>query len=240
MSLLIAVPTGVKFFNWIGTMWGGRISFDTPMLFAIGMLLVFLLGGLSGVLQAMAPVDFSLTDTYFTVAHMHYVIMGLVMGAFAGVYYWFPKMTGKMLSEFWGKVHFWRSSSASTSRSSCSTSSGSTGCRAASRPTRRRKGGGRSTSSRPIGSFILAVGVLAFIWNLFHSLRHGEPAGDDPWGGQTLEWATTSPPPEHNFDSLPPIRSERPLWDLHHPADRAEPPGRDKPLDAPDAEKSES
>ena len=107
MSMLIAVPTGIKFFNWIGTMYGGRISFKTPMLFAIGMLLVFLIGGLSGVLQAMAPVDFSLTDTYFVVAHMHYVIMGVVMGAFAGVYYWFPKMTGKMLSEKWGKVHFW-------------------------------------------------------------------------------------------------------------------------------------
>ena len=101
------MPTGIKFFNWIGTMCGGRISFETPMLFAIGMLLVFLIGGLSGVLQAMAPVDFSLTDTYFVVAHMHYVIMGVVMGAFAGVYYWFPKMTGKMLSERWGKVHFW-------------------------------------------------------------------------------------------------------------------------------------
>ena len=115
MSLLIAVPTGIKFFKWIGTMWGGRISLDTPMLFAIGMLLVFLLGGLSGVLQAMAPVDFSLTDTYFVVAHLHYVIMGLVMGAFAGVYYWFPKMTGKMPQRALGQGALRaRSSSAST------------------------------------------------------------------------------------------------------------------------------
>ena len=109
------MPTGIKFFNWIGTMWGGRISFKTPMLFAIGMLLVFLIGGLSGVLQAMAPVDFSLTDTYFVVAHMHYVIMGLVMGAFAGMYYWFPKMTGKMLErEAGARCTSGASSSAST------------------------------------------------------------------------------------------------------------------------------
>jgi cytochrome c oxidase subunit I len=217
MSLLIAVPTGIKFFNWIGTMWGGHISLDTPMLFAIGMLLVFLLGGLSGVLQAMAPVDFSLTDTYFVVAHLHYVIMGLVMGAFAGTYYWFPKMTGKKLSEGWGKVHFWFFFVGINVTFFVQHQLGLDGMPRRVATYTKQEGWGTLNLISTIGSFILAIGVLAFLWNLVRSLRHGEPAGDDPWGGQTLEWATTSPPPEHNFDALPPIRSERPVWDLHHP-----------------------
>jgi cytochrome c oxidase subunit 1 len=215
MSLLIAVPTGIKFFNWIGTMWGGRISFRTPMLFAIGMLVVFLLGGLTGVLQAMAPVDFSLTDTYFVVAHMHYVIMGLVMGAFAGVYYWFPKMTGRMLSEKWGKVHFWAFLIGINVTFFVQHQLGLDGMPRRVASYTKAEGWGTLNLISTIGSFILAIGVLAFVWNLFVSLRKGTPAGSDPWGGQTLEWATTSPPPEHNFDSLPPIRSERPVWDLH-------------------------
>jgi cytochrome c oxidase subunit 1 len=216
-SLLIAVPTGVKFFNWIGTMWGGRISFKTPMLFAIGMLLVFLLGGLTGVLQAMAPVDFNLTDTYFVVAHMHYVIMGLVMGAFAGVYYWFPKMTGRMLSERWGRVHFFAFFIGINLTFFVQHQLGLEGMPRRVATYSKAEGWGTLNLISTIGSFVLAIGALAFFWNVFVSFRQGEPAGGDPWGGQTLEWATTSPPPEHNFDSLPPIRSERPVWDLRHP-----------------------
>jgi cytochrome c oxidase subunit 1 len=221
MTMAIAVPTGIKFFNWIGTMWGGRISFDTPMLFAIGMLVVFLLGGLTGVLQAMAPVDFSLTDTYFVVAHMHYVIMGIVLGAFAGVYYWFPKMTGRMLNERLGKLHFWLFFIGINVTFFVQHELGLEGMPRRVDTYRESDGWGTLNLISTIGSFILAVGVLTFIVNLLVSLRKGRPAGPDPWGGQTLEWATTSPPPEHNFDSLPPIRSERPLWDLHHPADTA-------------------
>jgi len=215
MSMAIAVPTGIKFFNWIGTMYGGRISFKTPMLFAIGMLVIFLIGGLSGVLQAMAPVDFSLTDTYFVVAHMHYVIMGVVMGAFAGVYYWFPKMTGKMLSEKWGKVHFWAFFIGINTTFFVQHQLGLDGMPRRVATYTKADGWGTLNLVSTIGSFIIAIGVLSFLWNLIVSLRHGEPAGSDPWGGQTLEWATTSPPPEHNFDSLPPIRSERPVWDAH-------------------------
>ena len=229
MSMAIAVPTGIKFFNWIGTMYGGRISFKTPMLFAIGMLLIFLIGGLSGVLQAMAPVDFSLTDTYFVVAHMHYVIMGVVMGAFAGVYYWFPKMTGKMLSEKWGKVHFWAFFIGINLTFFVQHQLGLDGMPRRVATYRESDGWGTLNLISTIGSFVIAIGVLSFLWNLFHSLRKGAPAGSDPWGGQTLEWATTSPPPEHNFDSLPPIRSERPVWDLHQAeaeAARAAPNGR--------------
>jgi cytochrome c oxidase subunit 1 len=217
MSMAIAVPTGIKFFNWIGTMWGGRISFQTPMLFAIGMLAVFLLGGLTGVLQAMAPVDFSLTDTYFIVAHMHYVIMGLVLGAFAGVYYWFPKMTGRMLNDRLGKIHFWAFFVGSNVTFFVQHQLGLDGMPRRVATYRESDGWGTLNLISTIGAYILAIGVLAFLWNLVVSLRRGAPAGPDPWGGHTLEWATASPPPEHNFDSLPPIRSERPVWDLHHP-----------------------
>ncbi|WP_051766861.1 cytochrome c oxidase subunit I [Saccharothrix syringae] len=155
MTFLIAVPTGIKFFNWIGTMWRGQLTFETPMLFAVGFLVTFLLGGLTGIILASPPLDFHVTDTYFVVAHFHYVLFGtIVFATYAGIYFWFPKMT-----------------------------------------------------------------VLPFVWNVFRSYRFGDPAGaDDPWGyGNSLEWATSCPPPRHNFTELPRIRSERPAFELHYP-----------------------
>jgi cytochrome c oxidase subunit 1 len=194
LSLLIAVPTGVKFFNWIGTMWRGSIRFRTPMLFSIGFLVVFLVGGISGVQSAMAPIDFNIHDTYFVVAHMHTIFMAVALALFGAIYYWFPKFTGRMMSERLGKWNFWLVFVGSivtfTFQYQLAFNLIST-----------------------VGSFIIAVGVLIFVWNFFRSLRHGAPAGDDPWDAQTLEWATSSPPPERNFTSLPPIRSEHPLWD---------------------------
>jgi cytochrome c oxidase subunit I len=213
LSLLIAVPTGVKFFNWIGTMWRGQLRFQTPLLFAIGFLVVFLLGGITGVQQAMAPVDFNVTDTYFVVAHMHYVIMALVLAAFGGIYYWFPKFTGRMLDERLGKIHFWLFFIGINVTFLVQHQLGLEGMPRRVVSYRASDDFGALNMISTIGSFILGVGVLVFVWNVILSLRHGAPAGDDPWDGQTLEWATTSPPPERNFDSLPPIRSERPFFD---------------------------
>jgi cytochrome c oxidase subunit I len=213
LSLLIAVPTGVKFFNWIGTMWRGQLRFQTPLLFAIGFLVVFLLGGITGVQQAMAPVDFNVTDTYFVVAHMHYVIMALVLAAFGGIYYWFPKFTGRMLDERLGKIHFWLFFIGINVTFLVQHQLGLEGMPRRVVSYRASDDFGALNMISTIGSFILGVGVLVFVWNVIRSLRHGAPAGDDPWDGQTLEWATTSPPPERNFDSLPPIRSERPFFD---------------------------
>jgi cytochrome c oxidase subunit I len=213
LSLLIAVPTGVKFFNWIGTMWRGQLRFNTPLLFAIGFLIVFLLGGITGVQQAMAPVDFNVTDTYFVVAHMHYVIMALVLGAFGGIYYWFPKFTGRLLDERLGKIHFWLFFIGINVTFLVQHQLGLEGMPRRVVTYRSSDDFGVLNMVSTIGSFILGLGVLVFVWNVIRTLRHGKRAGNDPWDGQTLEWATTSPPPERNFDSLPPIRSERPFFD---------------------------
>jgi cytochrome c oxidase subunit 1 len=213
VSLLIAVPTGVKFFNWIGTMWRGQLRFNTPLLFAIGFLVIFLLGGITGVQQAMAPVDFNVTDTYFIVAHMHYVIMALVLAAFGGVYYWFPKFTGRMLDERLGKIHFWLFFIGINVTFLVQHQLGLEGMPRRVVSYRASDDFGALNMISTIGSFILGLGVLVFVWNVIRSLRHRAPAGNDPWDGQTLEWATSSPPPERNFDSLPPIRSERPFFD---------------------------
>jgi len=219
MTLLIAVPTGVKFFNWIGTMWQGKVRFSTPMLFSIGFLLNFLIGGVTGVMLAAAPIDYQVADSYFLVAHFHYTMMGgAVFGIFAAIYFWYPKMTGRMLGERLGRaafallfvgfnITFWPQFVL-----------GLRGMprRVVDYP----RGIGFDTPNlvSTIGAGVLTIGVLVFLYDLWHSRRHPVPAGDDPWGGYSLEWATTSPPPENNFTSLPPIRSERPAFDLHHPA----------------------
>jgi cytochrome c oxidase subunit 1 len=213
LSLLIAVPTGVKFFNWIGTMWRGQIRFSVPMLFAIGFLVTFLIGGITGVQQALAPVDFSVHDTYFVVAHMHYIFMAVLMAAFGGIFYWFPKFTGRMLSEKLGKVQFWLIFIGSNVTFFVQHQLGLNGMPRRVVTYRESDDFGVLNLISTIGSFILGVGVLIFVWNVIQTLRHGPRAGNDPWDGQTLEWATSSPPPERNFESLPPIRSERPLWD---------------------------
>jgi cytochrome c oxidase subunit I len=222
-SMLIAVPTGVKFFNWIGTMWGGRLTFPTPMLFALGFLFTFLLGGLSGVMLAAAPIDFHVTDSYFVVAHMHYVLFGgSVFALYAGIYYWWPKVTGRVLDERWGKLHFWMTLVGFHLTFFVQHILGLEGMPRRVADYLDSDGFTGLNQISSIGAFLLAASTLPFLWNALQTLRGrlGTVAGDDPWGGQTLEWTTSSPPPPENFvGPLPPIRSQRPAWDLRHAGD---------------------
>jgi cytochrome c oxidase subunit 1 len=219
-TFLIAVPTGIKFFNWIGTMWRGNLTMATPMLFSIGFMVTFLLGGLTGVLLAAPPVDFQVHDTYFVVAHFHYVLFGtIVFATFAGIYFWFPKITGRMLDEPLGRLHFWTTFLGFHLTFLVHHWLGNQGMP-------RRYVDYLPTDNftvlntiSTVGAFVLGLSVLPFLWNVIRSYRYGEAAdADDPWGfGNSLEWATTSPPPRHNFVDLPRIRSERPAFELHHP-----------------------
>lgn len=217
-SELIAIPTGIKIFNWIATMWGGRIRFTTSMLFAMAFLVTFTIGGVSGVTFAVVPTDWQTTDSYYVVAHLHYVLFGGTMFAvFAGTYYWFPKMTGKMLSEKWGKWHFWTTFIGFNLTFFIQHVLGLMGMprRVYTYPDYPFWGLFNQISTA--GALLLGVSVLIFFWNIVSSSRKGKVAGDDPWDAWTLEWATTSPPPEKNFDQLPEIHSRRPLWDYKHP-----------------------
>jgi cytochrome c oxidase subunit 1 len=216
LTMLIAVPTGIKIFNWIGTMWGGSISFTTPMLMAMAFIFVFLIGGITGVFLSSPPIDFQVSDTYYVVAHFHYVMVAaLLFAMFAGFYFWFPKMTGRLMSERLGKWHFWLLFIGFNVTFFVQFNLGLEGMprRIADYPTRSWAGLNQVST---IGSFVMAVGILVFIWNFFVSLRRGQPAGNDPWEGNSLEWVTTSPPPHHNFHELPDIHSERPAFDLRH------------------------
>ena len=227
MTALIAIPTGVKFFNWMATMWRGKLSFTTPMLFALGFLSMFLIGGISGVMLAAPPVDFHVQDTYFVVGHLHYVFFGgSVFGVFAATYYWFPKMTGRKLNKPLGKVHFWIHFIGFNLAFFPMHQLGLSGMPRRIADYSPDAGWTLLNFASTIGAFMIAISVLPFLVNVIATLINGEPAGDDPWDGNTLEWATSSPPPPHNFDVLPPIRSERPLFDLthghHHATERAE------------------
>jgi cytochrome c oxidase subunit I len=221
MTLLIAVPTGVKFFNWAGTMWRGQISFEPPMLYTIGFLVVFLFGGITGVILASPPLDFAVSDSYFVVAHFHYVLAGTVLfEMFAGLYFWWPKMTGKMLNSRLGKVQFWFLFIGFNMTFLVQHWAGV-------------QGQVRRTANYPflpgdvtvlniistVGSWLLAISVLLFIFNVYNTARYGEyVTEEDPWGFcSSLEWATSCPPPRHNFYRIPRIRSERPAFDLHYP-----------------------
>ena len=218
LSYLIAVPTGVKFFNWIGTMWSGRLTFQTPMLFALGFLVTFLIGGVTGVLLASPPIDFHLHDSYFVVAHMHYVLFGgSVFAVYAAAYYWFPKFTGRSLGEGLGRVHFLLTFVGFHLTFFVQFLLGLDGMPRRIADYVEADGFTAGNRLSSIGAFLLGVSTLVFLGNVWRSLRRGEPAGDDPWGGHTLEWATTSPPPPGNFTGpLPPIRSNRPVFDARH------------------------
>ncbi|TCM44522.1 cytochrome c oxidase subunit I [Kribbella sp. VKM Ac-2568] len=219
MSFLIAVPTGVKFFNWIGTMWGGSLSFETPMLWAVGFLTTFLFGGLTGVILASPPLDYQVTDTYFVVAHFHYVVFGTVVFAmFAGFYFWWPKMTGRMLDERLGKLHFWLLFIGFHTTFLVQHWLGVEGMPRRYATYGANEGFTTLNQVSSVGAFILGLSMLPFFYNVYKSRRSPLVGVDDPWGwGRSLEWATSSPPPRHNFVTLPRIRSESPAFDLHHP-----------------------
>jgi cytochrome c oxidase subunit 1 len=219
-TMLIAVPTGVKVFNWIGTMWKGSVSFETPMLYALGFLTTFIFGGLTGVILASPTLDFGVSDSYFVVAHFHYVVFGTVVFAmFAGIYFWYPKMTGKLLNEKLGKIQFWLLFFGFHATFFIQHWLGVIGMprRYATYLTSDGFGWGNMLST--VGSIVLALSFIPFVWNIYYTHRKGvKTALNDPWGyGRSLEWATASPFPRHNFTSIPRIRSESPAFDLNHP-----------------------
>jgi cytochrome c oxidase subunit 1 len=221
MSLLIAVPTGIKIFNWIGTMWRGSITFSTAMLMALGFILVFVNGGITGVMIASPPIDFAVNDTYFIVSHFHYIMVGgLLFGMFAGIFFWFPKFTGRLLSERLGRWQFWTFLVGFNLTFFPQYLVGLDGMprRIADYQIERWEPANMAST---IGAVLTGVSVVLFLWNFLVSIRRGAPAGDDPWEGNSLEWVTTSPPPHHNFHHLPDISSERPAFDWRHRDDPA-------------------
>jgi cytochrome c oxidase subunit 1 len=220
MTMLIAVPTGVKFFNWIGTMWRGSITFETPMVWALGFLVTFLFGGLTGVILAMPALDFHVSDTYFVVAHFHYVIFGTVVFAmFSGFYFWWPKMTGKMLDERLGKVHFWILFVGFHGTFLIQHWLGVVGMPRRYADYLASDGWQQWNQISTVFAMILGLSTFPFLYNVYITWRRApRVTSDDPWGfASSLEWATTCPPPRHNFNSMPRIRSERPTFDLNHP-----------------------
>ncbi|MEV6859652.1 cytochrome c oxidase subunit I [Streptosporangium subroseum] len=220
MTFLIAVPTGVKFFNWVGTMWRGHLSFETPMLFAIGFLITFLFGGLTGVILASPPLDFQVSDSYFVVAHFHYVVFGTVVFAmFSGFYFWWPKFTGKMLNDRMGKVHFWTLFVGFHTTFLVQHWLGAEGFPRRYANYSPLDGFTNLNMISSVGAFLLGASTLPFLYNVWHTYKNAPKVTvDDPWGfGNSLEWATSCPPPRHNFTSLPQIRSERPAFDLKYP-----------------------
>lgn len=219
MTFLIGVPTGVKFFNWIGTMWRGQVTFETPMLWVMGFLVTFLFGGLTGIILASPPLDFAVSASYFVVAHFHYVLFGTVVFAmFAGFYFWWPKMTGRMLNERLGKIHFWTTFFGFHLTFLIQHWVGIKGFPRRYADYLPTDGFTFMNEVSTIGSFLLAFSMIPFMVNIWITRKAPVVGVDDPWGyGASLEWATTCPPPRHNFLSMPRISSERPAFDLHYP-----------------------
>ena len=230
-SLLIAVPTGVKIFNWVATLWGGAIRLNTAMLFCVAFLIQFVVGGLSGVTVAVVPIDWQMSDTYYVVAHFHYVLFGgTAFAIMAAIYYWFPKMTGRLLDERLGRLHFWMMVIGFNGTFFVQHFLGLLGMprRVYTYPDLPHWGTLNMVST--IGAFILGASALVLVANIVRSLQAGAVAGDNPWNAWTLEWATSSPPPPDNFHALPPIRSRRPSGTSHTPAAPDTTVGPDEPL----------
>ena len=219
-TMIVAVPTGIKMFNWLATIWGGKIRFATPMLFCLGFLFQFLCAGLTGIILSAAPFDWQLSDSYFVVAHFHYVLVGaLLFTIFAAIYYWFPKATGRLLDERLGRWHFWLFVVGFNLTFAPQHFAGLIGMPRRIYTYQAGRGFEIWNQLSTAGVAFQAAAVLFFLWNVVRSLVRGEVAGPDPWDAWTLEWSTTSPPPSYNFATPPVVRSRRPLWDLKHPDD---------------------
>jgi cytochrome c oxidase subunit I len=224
-TMLIAIPTGVKIFNWISTMWGGAIRFTVPMMFSIGLVAMFTIGGISGVSHASPPADLQQTDTYYIVAHFHYVLFGgSLMGLFAGIYFYFPKMYGRLMDERLGKWHFWLNFIGGNLTFFPMHFSGLLGMPRRIYQYDAGQGYENFNLASTIGYWFLFVSMLFFVYNFFRSRKSGTPVGNDPWGAGTLEWSIPSPPPEYNFAELPNVTSRYPLWDVKSPRLTAEVP----------------
>jgi cytochrome c oxidase subunit 1 len=219
-SMVVGVPTGIKIFNWLGTMWGGKIQFKTPMLFCIGFLFQFLIAGLTGIMLAVAPFDWQLAGSYFVVAHFHYVIVGGILFAlFAAFYYWYPKITGRMLNEGLGKLHFWLFVIGFHLTFDLMHIPGLLGMPRRIYTYEPGRGWEIWNLLCTIGAFVQGIATLIFVANLVYSYFKGSKAGNDPWDAWTLEWSVSSPPPPYNFATIPTVASRRPLWDRKHPED---------------------
>ena len=216
-TMAIAIPTGVKIFNWIGTLWGGSVSIKTPLLFAVGFVSMFIIGGLSGVMHASPPSDAQQQDTYFIVAHIHYVLFGgSIFAIFAGIYYWWPKMTGRMMNEGLGKLHFLITFIAFNVAFFPMHFLGMDGMPRRIQTYSEGMGWDLWNMVSTVGAFLLGASVLIFLYNVFHSLLKGERAPNDPWDGRTLEWSIPSPPPLHNFDKIPIVHSRDAFWETKY------------------------
>ncbi|HSG47724.1 MAG TPA: cytochrome c oxidase subunit I [Longimicrobiales bacterium] len=212
-TMIIAIPTGVKIFNWMATMWGGAIRFTSAMMFAVGLVALFTVGGLSGVMHASAPVDLQQHDSYFVVAHFHYVIVGgILLGMFSGVYYWFPKVTGRLLDEKLGKFHFWSTIIGFNLTFFPMHFSGMYGMPRRTWTYQEELNVALFNQLSTVGAFLLAISTLVLVWNIWKSVRSGEKVGHNPWGAPSLEWSIPSPPHHYNFPELPEVRSREPLW----------------------------
>jgi len=219
-TMVISVPTGIKIFNWLATIWGGKVIFATPMMFCVGFLFQFLIAGLTGIMLSVAPFDWQLGNSYFVVAHFHYVLVGAILFAlFGAFYYWYPKITGRMMSETLGKWHFWLFLIGFHLTFDFMHVPGLLGMPRRIYTYEAGRGWGVWNMIVGIGAIFQAAGLLCFVYNLVRSHSKGKPAGHDPWDAWTLEWSTTSPPPDYNFAVLPKVNSRRPLWDLKHPED---------------------